>query len=268
MISIKITHLRGEIDMNGYIDFNLIKKYPNKYNLTPSNIEKLKILNWEELKKYLRHKIVLKDGVWWEHFEGCNFDNDKYDDYSQFRIAFNEKSNKIICGFTTYFGCKDYIFNEFYKIKDIEQECDLYVQINTIKYLNMLLDKGILGFDDPKSEIVDEKQEVVIVPSLTRFTGDFYDIDYSTYKNIILDSIRISTIDKNNKTELIPFDIKIGGKGGCRIVPSLRADEYLMSYQRVTMGYKLKLDKDNTNAYTGHKLFIDNTLRYGEIELR
>ena len=122
MISIKITHLRGEIDMNGYIDFNLIKKYPNKYNLTPSNIEKLKILNWEELKKYLRHKIVLKDGVWWEHFEGCNFDNDKYDDYSQFRIAFNEKSNKIICGFTTYFGCKDYIFNEFYKIKDIEQE--------------------------------------------------------------------------------------------------------------------------------------------------
>ena len=105
MISIKITHLRGEIDMNGYIDFNLIKKYPNKYNLTPSNIEKLKILNWEELKKYLRHKIVLKDGVWWEHFEGCNFDNDKYDDYSQFRIAFNEKSNKIICGFTTYFGC-------------------------------------------------------------------------------------------------------------------------------------------------------------------
>jgi len=41
-----------------------------------------------------------------------------------------------------------------------------------------------------------------------------------------------------------------------------------MSYQRVTMGYKLKLDKDNTNTYTGHKLFIDNTLGYGEIELR
>lgn len=230
---------------NFYIDFNLIKKYPNKYNLTPSKIEKLKILNWEELKKCSCHKIVLKDGVWWEHFEGCNFDNDKYDDYSQFRIAFNEKSNKIICGFTTYFGCKDYIFNEFYKIKDIEQECDLYVQINTIKYLNMLLDKGNLGFDDPKSEIVDEKQEVVIVPSLTRFTGDFYDIDYSTYKNIILDSIRISTINKNNKTKLIPFDIKIGGKGGCRIVPSLTADEYLMSCQRVTMGYKLEMNLED-----------------------
>ena len=158
---------------NFYMDFDLIKKYPNKYNLTPSKIEKLKILNWEELKKYLRHKIVLKDGVGWEHFEGCNFDNDKYDDYSQFRIAFNEKSNKIICGFTTYFGCKDYIFNEFYKIKDIEQERDLYVQINTIKYLNMLLDKGILGFDDPKSEIVDEKQELVTFRWATKFTGDF-----------------------------------------------------------------------------------------------
>ena len=246
MISIKITHLRGEIDMNSCMDFDLIKKYPNKYNLTPSNIEKLKILDWEELKKYLRHKIVLKDGVWWEHFEGCNFDNDKYDDYSQFRIAFNEKSNKIICGFTTYFGCKDYIFNEFYKIKDIEQKRDLYVQINTIKYLNMLLDKGILGFDDPKSEIVDEKQEVVIVPSLTRFTGDFYDIDYSTYKNIILDSIRISAVDKDNKFVLIPFDVKVGGKSGCRIIPASPAKAYVMSCQCATMGYKTKM----SNGYS------------------
>lgn len=217
---------------NFYIDFDLIKKYPNKYNLTPSNIEKLKILNWEELKKYLRHKIVLKDGVWWEHFEGCNFDNDKYDDYSQFRIAFNEKSNKIICGFTTYFGCKDYIFNEFYKIKDIEQERDLYVQINTIKYLNMLLDKGILGFDDPKSEIADEKQELVTFRWATKFTGDFYDIDYKECKNIILDSLRISTINEDNRIKPIPFDIKVGGQGGCRIIPSVSADKYLIGCNR------------------------------------
>lgn len=217
---------------NFYMDFDLIKKYPNKYNLTPSNIEKLKILNWEELKKYLRHKIVLKDGVWGEHFEGCNFDNDKYDDYSQFRIAFNEKSNKIICGFTTYFGCKDYIFNEFYKIKDIEQERDLYVQINTIKYLNMLLDKGILGFDDPKSEIVDEKQELVTFRWATKFTGDFYDIDYKECKNIILDSLRISTINEDNRIKPIPFDIKVGGQGGCRIIPSVSADKYLMGCNR------------------------------------
>lgn len=217
---------------NFYIDFNLIKKYPNKYNLTPSNIEKLKILNWEELKKYLRHKIVLKDGVWWEHFEGCNFDNDKYDDYSQFRIVFNEKSNKIICGFTTYFGCKDYIFNEFYKIKDIEQERDLYVQINTIKYLNMLLDKGILGFDDPKSEIADEKQELVTFRWATKFTGDFYDIDYKACKNIILDSLRISTINEDTRIKPIPFDIKVGGQGGCRIIPSVSADKYLIGCNR------------------------------------
>lgn len=217
---------------NFYMDFDLIKKYPNKYNLTPSKIEKLKILNWEELKKYLRHKIVLKDGVWWEHFEGCNFDNDKYDDYSQFRIAFNEKGNKIICGFTTYFGCKDYIFNEFYKIKDIEQERDLYVQINTIKYLNMLLDKGILGFDDPKSEIVDEKQELVTFRWATKFTGDFYDIDYKECKNIILDSLRISTINEDNRIKPIPFDIKVGGQGGCRIIPSVSADKYLMGCNR------------------------------------
>ena len=111
--------------------------------------------------------------------------------------------------------------------------------------MNILLDKGILGFDDPKSEIVDEKQELVIVPSLTRFTGNFYDVDYSTYKNIILDSIRITTINKDNKTKLIPFDIKIGGKGSCRIVPRLTADEYLISCRRVTMGYKLKMNLED-----------------------
>ena len=231
---------------NFYMDFDLIKKYPNKYNLTPSKIEKLKILNWEELKKYSHYERRITDGdEWWYHFEGCNLNNYIYNDFSKFWIAFNKRNNKIICGFTTYFDCKDYIFNEFYKIKDIEQERDLYVQINTIKYLNMLLDKGILGFDDPKSEIADEKQELVIVPSLTRFTGDFYDVDYSTYKNIILDSIRVSTINKNNKTKVIPFDIKIGGKGGCRIIPSEPADEYLMSCQRVTMGYKLEMNLED-----------------------
>ena len=200
-------------------------------------------MNWEELKKYSHYERRITDGdEWWYHFEGCNLNNYIYNDFSKFWIAFNKRNNRIVYGFTTYFDREEYTFNEFYQIKDINQERDLYVQVNAIRYLNMLLDKGILGFDDPKSEIADEKQELVIVQSLTRFTGDFYDVDYSTYKNIILNSIRISTIDKDNKTKLIPFDIKIGGKGSCRIIPGLPADEYLISYRRVTMGYKLNLE--------------------------
>ena len=84
------------------------------------------------------------------------------------------------------------------------------------------MDKDI----EHKSEITDKKQELATFLWSTKFTGGFYDIDYKECKNIILDSIRISTINKNNKTKLIPFDIKIGRKGSCRIVPSLTADEY------------------------------------------
>ena len=38
-----------------------------------------------------------------------------------------------------------YTFDEFYK--DTENKYDLQVQVNAIKYLNMLLDEGILGLE-------------------------------------------------------------------------------------------------------------------------
>lgn len=39
--------------MNGYLDFDLMKKYPNKYNLTPKNIKTVKVLDWDSLKNIL-----------------------------------------------------------------------------------------------------------------------------------------------------------------------------------------------------------------------
>lgn len=104
-----------------------------------------------------------------------------------------------------------------------------------------LMDKDI----EHKSEITDKKQELATFRWATKFTGDFYDIDYKECKNIILDSIRISTINEDNRIKLISFDIKVGGKGGCRIIPSEPADEYLMSCQRVTMGYKLEMNLED-----------------------
>lgn len=104
-----------------------------------------------------------------------------------------------------------------------------------------LMDKDI----EHKSEITDKKQELATFLWSTKFTGGFYDIDYKECKNIILDSIRISTINEDNRIEPIPFDIKVGGQGGCRIIPSVSADKYLMWCQRVTMGYKLEMNLED-----------------------
>lgn len=126
-----------------YMDYDLTKKYPNKYNLTPKNIKKLKILDWDRLKKYTWYNVAMKKtGEWWCHLEGCQL-NSTYDDFNEFWIGFNEINNKIDCHFTCCEGMCAYIFDEFYT--ETENKWDLQVQVNAIKYLNMLIDEGILG---------------------------------------------------------------------------------------------------------------------------
>ena len=63
-----------------YIDFDLSKGYPNKYNLTPENIKQLKIVDWERLKTHTWHNNAMKDtGNWWCHLEGCQKERRPYD---------------------------------------------------------------------------------------------------------------------------------------------------------------------------------------------
>jgi len=125
------------------MDFDLISQYPNKYNLTPKSIKKLKILDWDRLKKHAWHNEAMKDtGNWWCHLEGCNL-NGKYDDFDEFWIGFNENNNKINCHFSAMEGICSYNFEKFYT--ETENKYDLNVQVNAIKYLNMLIDEKILG---------------------------------------------------------------------------------------------------------------------------
>lgn len=128
---------------NYYMDYELIKQYPNKYNLTPKNIKNLKILDWKKLKKKTWYNDAMKDsGEWWCHLEGCSLSG-KYDDTDEFWIGFNEKNNQIRLSFTCWEGMGKYEFDEFYK--DTGNKYDLNMQINTIKFLNMLIDEKILG---------------------------------------------------------------------------------------------------------------------------
>lgn len=126
-----------------YVDFKLTEMFPNKYNLTPAKIKTLKVLDWERLKNYTWYNQAMKDtGDWWCHLEGCQL-NGKYNDSDEFWIGFDEKSGRIDYSFTCWEGMGSYIFDEFYK--GTENKYDLQVQVNAIKYLNMLLDEGILG---------------------------------------------------------------------------------------------------------------------------
>ena len=128
-----------------YMDFELIKQYPNKYNLTPKMIKKLKVLDWERLKKHTWYNEAMKKtGKWWCHLEGCQIKG-KYDDTDEFWIGFDEKNNRIDCNFSCWEGMGEYTFDEFYK--ETENRYDLQVQVNAIKYLNMLIDEGILALN-------------------------------------------------------------------------------------------------------------------------
>ena len=133
--------------MTRYIDYALTKKYPNKYHLAPKSIKKLRILDWDRLKRKTWHNTAMSDtGTWWCHLEGSQIpSNIVYDDGDEFWIGFNEDNGEINYSFTCYEGMCGYTFKEFYSIKEIDNWHDMYVQVNAIKWLNMMIDEGILG---------------------------------------------------------------------------------------------------------------------------
>ena len=128
-----------------YIDFEAIKTTPNKYDLTIENIKKLVIKDWAKLKKHTWHNDAMKDtGSWWCHLEGCQ-EHGKYNEEDEFWIGFREDDNKIDCHFTCHDGMCRYVFDKFYDSSEIENKFDMYVQVNTIKWLNKMIDNGVLA---------------------------------------------------------------------------------------------------------------------------
>lgn len=126
-----------------YMDYGLIKQVPNKYNLTPKMIKSLKVLDWDALKKHTWYNEAMKKtGSWWCHLEGCQISG-PYNDEDEFWIGFNETTGKVDYSFTCYEGMCDYKFTEFYK--ETENKFDLQVQVNALRYLNMLLDNKIVS---------------------------------------------------------------------------------------------------------------------------
>ena len=131
-----------------YIDFKLIEKVPNKYNIKPKDIKKLKVLDWDKLKKYTWYNDAMKKtGEWYCHFEGSNGGGFYGDDEDEFWIGFNKKNGEVDYNFHSGEGMCRYTFDEFYKANEIETKWDMNVQVNAMRYLNMLLDEGIVELD-------------------------------------------------------------------------------------------------------------------------
>ena len=132
-----------------YIDFGLIEKYPNKYNLTPAMIKKLVIKDWDRLKKKCWHNEAMANrGIWYCHIEGCQKDGENFDAGDEFWIGFCENNNSVDCNFTCYEGMCGYNFDNFYSGSEIENVMDMQVQANAIKWLNEMIDNGILGLPE------------------------------------------------------------------------------------------------------------------------
>lgn len=130
-----------------YIDFDLVKKVPNKHNIKPEDIKKLKVLDWDKLKKKTWYNEAKKDtGEWYCHLEGSNSGGFYGDDEDEFWIGFNKKNGEVDYWFTSYGGMCGYTFDEFYKTDEIKNKWDMNVQVNAMRYLNMLLDEGIVEF--------------------------------------------------------------------------------------------------------------------------
>lgn len=135
---------------NKYIDYDLIKKYPNKYNLTPKDIKKLKVIDWDKLKKktWFNEAMYLSNNkdVVWCHLEGCEKPGHKPCDYDEFWIGFYE-DGRVKYSFTCFEGMCSYNIEKFYDVNEIENKYDMGVQVNAIRWLNMMIDEGIICYD-------------------------------------------------------------------------------------------------------------------------
>lgn len=124
----------------------LMQEVPNKYKLKVKDIKKLKILDWDKLKKKCWHNEAMKaTGSWWCHLEGCQTEGKPYNDEDEFWIGFREDDNKVDCHFTSYGGMCGYNFDKFYTEGDYENDFDIGVQVNALRWLNMMIDAGILA---------------------------------------------------------------------------------------------------------------------------
>lgn len=118
---------------------------PNVHGLTIAKIKKIKVLDWDKLKdECWYNQAMKKTGEWYCHIDevGTGYYGDGVSDWW---IGFNKKNGKVDVHFSCMEGMFSYKFSKFYDLKEINDKYDVMIQVAAIKWLNKMIDKGILG---------------------------------------------------------------------------------------------------------------------------
>lgn len=129
----------------------------NKYNLTFSDVKKLKIGDRSKIIKPLfwRNNVV---NAWCISGTTIKNNNDsRYGTYNEFWIGIYDeelvsqgdnlkvqRKTKLAVNCHAYGGMTDYNFKEFFNPKEIENDMDLEMQEKLLNTINNLIDEGIL----------------------------------------------------------------------------------------------------------------------------
>lgn len=122
----------------------------NKYNLMPTDIKRLKVLNHDRTHEFpfWRNDVV---SAWCLSETTCkSAADDMHCTYDSYWIGFYDEDAKNYAGkirfeCTSYGGMCGYIFKEFFDEKEIENEADLEIQEMLLRKLNWLIDEGIVA---------------------------------------------------------------------------------------------------------------------------
>ena len=123
-------------------------KVPNKYNLTPAMINKLKFDRSKIGEPvFWRNDII---NAWCITRNTCKDGNDyRFGTYDSFWLGIYDDNAKSYAGklryyFDSYGGMCSYKITKFYDYSQIEYEMDLEIQELALEVLNQLIDDGVL----------------------------------------------------------------------------------------------------------------------------
>ena len=126
---------------------------PNKYNLTPEDLNHLELLDKRQVKDPLfwRNNVI---NAWCISYENDDIAGD------EFWLGIYDKPfrNRLIhVHFSAYGGMCNYNFTKFYDPHQIDNIYDLDVQEHALKILNDLIDRGIIAVHKPSGKRVSAK---------------------------------------------------------------------------------------------------------------